>query len=63
MPSMRWAEELAGAGDSAAMRRLWASESRDSRGDLPGHLQTDDALVSGDVALTSQRNGATAISM
>src|SRR5215467_2671514 len=43
------AEELAGAGGSAAMRWLRAPELSDSGDDLPGHSQTADALVSGDV--------------
>jgi len=43
------AEELAGAGDSVAVRWLRAPELGDGGDDLPGHAQTTDALVSGDV--------------
>ena len=42
-------EKLAGAWSPAAMRRVRATEFGNGRDDLPGHAQTADALVSGDV--------------
>src|ERR1017187_1851625 len=50
LSALRRAEGLAGAWAAAAVSRLRVSELGDGRDHLPGHTQTADGLVSGDVA-------------
>ena len=49
LSALRRAERLAGAWAAAAVCRLRVSELGDGRDNLPGHTQTADGLVSGDV--------------
>jgi hypothetical protein len=49
LPPLRRAENLAVAWGAAAVRGLRLSDLRDRWDDFPGHPQTADALVSGDL--------------
>jgi hypothetical protein len=49
LSSVRWAQELAGGRRSAAMFRLQLPKFGNGWDDFPGHPETADALVPGDV--------------